>query len=193
MAPDNAYIRLGWFVIPAIVLSVDDQRAALITIDANLMRQELTAAERDELRRRREEIRATLPHMTPHGTGAGQDQSEARPEESNAPAADTPSNTARPAPTVHQRVPVGTADQDQVGGMSGRPANLAAVGARDRRAFIPRLIQRLLRMQDPRHGPSGSSPAEERTVPHEVRPEGKQSEGHPDRGRTPRKAQPKAS
>ena len=38
----NAYIWLGWFVIPAIVLSVDDQRAELITIDANLMRQELT-------------------------------------------------------------------------------------------------------------------------------------------------------
>ena len=188
----NAYIRLGWFVIPAIVLSVDDQRAELITIDANLMRQELTSAERDELRQRRKEIRETLPHMTPHGTGGWRGQSEARPEESNAPAADTPSNTARTAPTIHHRVPVDTDDQDQGGGIRGRPANLAVVGSRDRRACIPRLVKRLFRIQDPQHNPSGSSPTEEGTVQHEVSLQGKRTEGHPNRGRTPRKAQPKA-
>jgi hypothetical protein len=56
----NAYIRLCRSTIPAIILAVDEPRAELLSIDGNLMRQELTPAERDELRQRRREICQTI-------------------------------------------------------------------------------------------------------------------------------------
>src|SRR5262245_21659453 len=49
----HACYLLGWTTIPAIVLSVDDQHAELIAIDAKLIREELSPSERDELRQRR--------------------------------------------------------------------------------------------------------------------------------------------
>src|SRR5262245_67284 len=43
-----AYKRLGWPTIPAIIVEVDELHAELVTIDENLIRQELTALERAE-------------------------------------------------------------------------------------------------------------------------------------------------
>jgi ParB-like nuclease domain len=188
----NAYIPLGWSVIPAIVLSVDEQRAELVSIDANLMRGELTSEERDELRRSRKELCRTIYQQQKrrHSPGAGHGKEQRA--EGTVPAADTPSKTEPTRLTILPPAPADTDGRDGRGDGRASSSDPDPAGSEAPEAFIPRLITRLFRIQDSQHGPAGSSQARDRLAPKEVRLKGERRQGQLNRGGTPRKVQSNA-
>jgi len=149
----HACALLGWATIPAIVLSVDDQLAKLIAIDAKLIREELTPSQRGELRRRRREISRAISRQNKHRQGPKQAQRKETHSGASAPATDTPSKTAPTSGTVQPPVPSDINDHTKEGRGKGRSANLAPRGSRAPRAFIPRLIKSLLGIQDTQQSP----------------------------------------
>ena len=111
--------------------------AGVDTAPANLMREELTPSERDDLRRRRQELCQTLPLKTTHGNGAAQGHGKETQEESSAPAADTLSKTESAPSTIQQQLPVDINNHDGEGSGRGRSTNLAPLGSKAPQAFIP--------------------------------------------------------
>jgi ParB/Sulfiredoxin domain len=87
----HACQALGWSMIPAIILSVNDQLAELIAIDTNLTREPLSPSEQGELRRRRREISVMISKQRKNRNSPGQAQETQQNKEGGSPAANPPS------------------------------------------------------------------------------------------------------
>jgi ParB-like chromosome segregation protein Spo0J len=183
-----ACASLGWATIPAIILWVDGQHAELIAIDANLMREERTPSERRELRRRRWELCGTIYRQHKHRNGLGAAHRKEREKEDSASAADIPSKMERTRLTILHSAPIDTDGHHGEGDDRGGSGDLAPLGSRARRAFIPRLITRLFGVQDTQQSPPWPVLANYRMAPSEVKPKGKPSNGQRNDGKTRKKA-----
>ena len=187
-----AYASLGWATIPAIILWVDDQHAELIAIDANLMREQQTPSERDELRRRRRELCGTIYRQNKHQNGLGAAHRKEREKEDSASAADNPSKMERTQLMIRHSPPIDTDAHHGEGDDRGDSGDLAPLGSRAPRAFILRLIMRLLGIQDTHQHPPVPVLAKNRIGQSEVKPKGGRSHGLINRGKTPKKVRSKA-
>jgi hypothetical protein len=172
----------------AIILSVDDQLADLIAIDANLMREELTPSERGEQRRRRREISAAIYRQNQRRKGPGQAQRREKQKEGSAPTADTPSKMERTRLTLLHSAPIDTDGHDGEGDDRGGLGDPTPLGSRAPRAFIPRLITRLFGIQDTQQSPPWPVLPNNRIAPREVTPKGTPSHGQRNDGKTRKKA-----
>jgi hypothetical protein len=172
-----------WTTIPAIVLSVDDQHAELIAIDAKLIREELTPSERDELRRRRREISAMIYRQNQRRKDGGQAQGREKQQEGSVPAADTPPKMERTRLTILHSAPIDTEGRNGAGDDRSGLGDLAPLGSKAPRAFIPRLITRLFGIEDTQQSPPWPVLSNKRMAPMEVKPKGMPSHGQRNEGK----------
>jgi len=74
----QAVKSLGWKVVPASIVTLDDLHAALAEIDENLCRAELTAAQRSKQLAKRKELYESLHPETRKGVAGGKASGESR-------------------------------------------------------------------------------------------------------------------
>jgi hypothetical protein len=109
--------RLGWELIPAQLIELDDLHRELAEIDENLIRFELTVLERSEHLKRRKEIYEAIHPETRHG-GTGRGRPKNRVADSATLSAssfvdDTAKKTGRGARTVREEVQIAESLDDE--------------------------------------------------------------------------------
>jgi len=130
--------------------------------------------------------------QTNHGKSSKRDHQEKQRKAFSAPAAYIPSKTERTPRMMQPRAPIDNDKHDEGSDGRGSTTNLAPLGSRAPRAFILRLIMRLLGIQDTHQNPPVPVLAKNRIAQSAVKPKGKGSPGRINRGKTPKKVRSKA-
>ena len=121
----HAVVELGWKKVPCALLNVDDDHASLARIDENLVRSELTAAERAQWIAERKAIYERLFPQTKQGaTGRGGRKKKSDSDSFPAPAFvdDTSTKTGRSKTEVKTDAQIGKSlDPDEFEAIEGTP------------------------------------------------------------------------